>query len=184
MAVFVLVMPHVGALRGILATGSPGPIGRWAPVVLLLGLAGAVALAAVDRPAGVVAVLVVCAIDMVAFANYAPWYRASRSSAVVETLYDSSPPTFGAPYDAPGRIHRWGSDSYVFRSLSLAKNLLGVNGYDPLLQKDWAETAGGWRYDGDPARGDLWQPGWSADVLRVTTAVLTDAAGKVDPSWR
>jgi hypothetical protein len=183
LAVFVLAMPHVGALRGILATGSPGTIARWAPVVLLLGLAGAVALAAVDRQAGVVAVLVVCAIDMVGFANYAPWYGASRSSAVVETLYDSSPPTFGAPYDASGGIDRWVSDSYVFRSLSLAKNLLGVNGYDPLLQKDWAETAGGWRYDGDPARGDLWQPGWTSDVLRVSTLVLSKAEVPTDRSW-
>ncbi len=183
LAVFVTAMPHIGALRGLLATGSPGTIARWTPILLLLTLAGAVALAIVNRRAGLIAILVVCAIDMISFANFAPWYGSSSHREVANALYDSSPPVFGDPYNAAGGIDRWVSDTYTFRSLSLAKNLLGVNGYDPLLQKDWAETAGGWRYDGDPARGDLWQPGWSADVLRVTTAVLTDGAGKVDPSW-
>ena len=185
LAVFVTAMPHIGALSGPLATGTPGTIARGAPIFLLLALAGAAALAAVDRRAGMIAILVVCAVDMVSFADLAPWYGASANNrAVVNAIFDSSPPPFGLPHNASGGIDRWVSDSYNFRSLSLAKNLLGVNGYDPLLQKDWAESAGGWRYDGDPARGDLWQPGWSADVLRVTTAVLTNEAGTVDTSWR
>ena len=56
-----------------------------------------------------------------------------------------APPRSAATYNAAGGIDRWVSNSYAFRSLSLAKDLLGINGYDPLLQKDWAETAGGWR---------------------------------------
>ena len=154
------------------------------PVVLLLGLAGAVALAVVHRRAGVVAILFVCALDMVSFANVAPWYSSSTPAAQVDVLYDKSPPVFGRPYNASGGIDRWVSDSYNFRSLSLAKDLLGVNGYDPLLQKDWAETAGAWRYDGYPKRSDLWEPGWAADVLRVSTLVLSNSVIPTDDSWK
>jgi hypothetical protein len=182
--IFVAVLPHIGALRGVLATGSAGTIARWLPVVLLLGLAGAVTVAAVHRRAGIVAILLVCALDMVSFANVAPWYAASRSKATVHALYDASPPSFGATYDASAGIDRWASNSYAFRSLSLAKGMLGINGYDPLLQKDWAETAGAWRYDGNPTRADLWQPGWKSDVLRISTLVLTDDTVPTDPLWR
>ncbi|MDQ1508304.1 MAG: hypothetical protein QOG50_148, partial [Actinomycetota bacterium] len=184
LGVFVTALPHIGALRGVLATGSAGTIARWSPVTMLLALAGAVGLAAIHRRAGMVAILVVCALDMVSFANAAPWYSASMSKAGVHALYDASPPPFGTTYNASGGIDRWVSDSYIFRSLSLAKNLYGINGYDPLLQKDWAETAGDWRYDGNPTRASLWEPGWSADVLRVTTLVLTNDAFPPDHSWR
>ena len=183
LAVVAIVLPHLGAVQGKLATGSAGTIVRALPVVLLLALAGAVALAAVNRRIGVVAILVVCALDMVSFANVAPWYSSSQDAAEVHALYDASPPVFGALHDASGGIDRWASDSYVFRSLSLAKDLLGVNGYDPLLQKDWAETAGGWRYHGYPARADLWEPGWASDVLRVSTLVLSNSVRPTDQSW-
>jgi hypothetical protein len=184
LGIFVAVLPRIGALRGVVATGSAGTIARWLPVVLLLGLAGAVTVAAVHRRAGIIAILLVCALDMVAFANVAPWYAASRSKASVHTLFDAAPPSFGTTYNAAGGIDRWVSNSYAFRSLSLAKDLLGINGYDPLLQKDWAETAGAWRYDGNPTRADLWQPGWKADVLRISTLVLTNDTVPTDPSWR
>jgi hypothetical protein len=184
LAILVTVLPHIASIGRLMAPGTPGTIARWTPIGFLLCLAGAVAIAAMHRQAGVIAILVVCALDLFSFAYYAPWYRASSNREEVNALYDSSPPVFGAPYDAPGGIDRWVSDTYTFRSLSLAKNLLGVNGYDPLLQKDWAESAGGWRYDGDPARDDLWQPGWASDVLRVSTLVLTDAAKPTDPTWR
>lgn len=184
LAVVVILLPHVGAVQDMLTTGSAGTIARAFPVVLLLGLAGAVAVAVVHRRAGVVAILFVCALDMVSFANVAPWYSSSTPAAQVDALYDSSPPVFGRLYNASGGIDRWVSNSYNFRSLSLAKNLLGVNGYDPLLQKDWAETAGGWRYDGYPKRSDLWEPGWAADVLRVSTLVLSNSVIPTDDSWR
>jgi len=184
LAISVIALPHIGALRGVLATGAAGTTARWSPVTMLLFLAGAVGLAAMHRRVGMVAIIAVCALDMVTFANAAPWYSASMSKAGVHALYDAAPPPFGTTYDAPGGIDRWLSDSYIFRSLSLAKNLYGINGYDPLLQKDWAETAGNWRYDGNPTRASLWEPGWSADVLRVTTLVLTNNAFAPDHSWR
>ena len=62
--------------------------------------------------------------------------------------------------------------------------MAGVNGYDPLIQKEWADTAAGFAYDGYPTRPDFWQPGWLADVLRVSTGILGDSIVPTDPSWR
>lgn len=184
LTIAVLALPHIGALHARLATGSAGTIARWSPVVLVAGLAGAVAAAVYRRRAGVVAIILVCALDMVSFAYVAPWHGASLSPAAARTLFDASAPDFGRPYDAAGGLDRWASDWYGFRSISLAKNLLGVNGYDPLLQKQWAETAGGWLYDGYPTRPDLWSTGWTSDVLRVTTLVLQNGVIPKDASWR
>jgi hypothetical protein len=153
-------------------------------VLLLLFLAAAVAVTVAHRRAGTVAVIFVCALDMAFFAFVAPWHGQSISPAGAHRFYDASPPVFGAPYDAPGGLDRWVSDSYAFRSISLAKNLLGVNGYDPLMQKDWAQTAGGWLYDGYPTRPDLWSPGWMADVLRISTFVASNTLVPTDRAWR
>ena len=152
--------------------------------MLVLTLAGAVFVATLHRRGGTVAILVVCALDVVSFAYVAPWHGQSLSPAAAHTFYDSSPPVFGAPYAAPGGIDRWASDWYGFRSISLAKDLLGVNGYDPLIQKDWAATAGAWQYDGYPTRPDLWSPGWTSDVLRISTLVLSNSVTPTDASWR
>ena len=168
----------------MLATGSAGATARWLPVLFLLALAAAVAVAVAHHRAGVVAIILVCALDMVLFAFVAPWHGQSSSPAAAHAFYDASPPVFGAPYNASGGLDRWVSDSYGFRSISLAKNLLGVNGYDPLMQKDWAQTAGGWLYDGYPTRADLWSPGWTSDVLRITTLVLSEKIVPSDRSWR
>jgi hypothetical protein len=67
--------------------------------------------------------------------------------------------------------------------VSLAKDLHGINGYDSLLQDEWADTVAGFVYDGFPSRDDLWAPGWEADVLRVTTAVLGEGTTPEDPAW-
>ena len=184
LAVAAVAFPRIGALHKVLATGRDGAIARWSPVVLVLALAGAVFVATLHRRGGTVAILVVCALDVVSFAYVAPWHGQSLSPAAAHTFYDSSPPVFGVPYAAPGGIDRWASDWYGFRSISLAKDLLGVNGYDPLIQKDWAATAGAWQYDGYPTRPDLWSPGWTSDVLRISTLVLSNSVTPTDASWR
>jgi Bacterial membrane protein YfhO len=58
-----------------------------------------------------------------------------------------------------------------------------VNGYDPLLQEDFADTAGGWIYDGYPSRPDLWSEMATADVLRVTTLILAEDITPTGPGW-
>ena len=138
-ALVVVALPHFRSLHSVLATGSDGTIARWSPVVLLALLAAAVAATVVHRRAGTVAIIAVCALDMVSFAYVAPWHGQSLTPAAAHTFYNASPPVFGVPEKTAGGLDRWATDSYIFRSISLAKNLLGVNGYDPLLQKDWLD---------------------------------------------
>jgi hypothetical protein len=112
------------------------------------------------------------------------WLR-SGSATPEETraCYGHSPRSSDCPRRTR-RIDRWASGWYGFRSLSVVKDLYGVNGYDPLLQAEWAETAGGWTYDGYPTRGDLWEPGWTADVLRVSTLILQEQIEPGAEGWQ
>src|SRR5207248_743498 len=114
------------------------------PVLLLVGLAGAVALMTVHRRAGAYLLVAVCSLEILSFVYVAEWRNLSGPVRDLNSHYDTSvPPVFGRPYNAPGGIDRWASDSYGFRMLSLAKNVNSVNGYDPLIQKQWAKTVAG-----------------------------------------
>jgi hypothetical protein len=180
-----VALPHIGALDGMRASGLAGALSRLGPVMLILCLVVAVAVASRYRRAGMLAIVVVAASDLVTFASAGPWRAESIGPAAARAFYDETRPApFGSPYDAPGGIDRWASDWYGFRDVSLVKDLYGVNGYDPMVQRDWAATAGGWAYDGYPTRSDLWQPGWTADVLRVTTLVLNNDIAPTGPGWR
>jgi hypothetical protein len=128
--------------------------------------------------------VVVCAVDMISFTVSSPWRTSGATAESLKAFYDDSPPAFGIPADATGGVDRWVSDSYVFRMVSLVKNIQGVNGYDPLLQAEFAETAGGFIYDGYPLRGDFWEPGWLADILRVTTLVASPSVIPTAEGWR
>ena len=155
------------------------------PVLLLVGLAAAVVFVALNRRVGMIVIVLVVTLDLAAFASSAPWHGESISPTDAHVFYDQSrPPSFGSPYRAAGGIDRWASDWYGFRSLSLLKDLFGINGYDPLLQKEWATTAGDWVYDGYPTRPDLWESGWTSDVLRVSTLVLNNGIVPTGPGWR
>lgn len=171
-------LPHFAPVAGEIATGSSGGMALARPAVLLLGVVVAAALAMRWRRTGSGALVVVCALDVILFATVGPW-RTSATPEVTAAYYDTAAVSIGFPHDAPGGIDRWASDWYGFRSLSVVKDLYGVNGYDPLIQEEWAETAGGFLYHGNPSRPDLWGAGWTADVLRVSTLILQE---QIDPS--
>ena len=113
-----------------------------------------------------------------------PWRREGVPPAALEVFYGEDPPSFGLPFDAPGGVDRWASSTYAFRSVSLVKDIQGVNGYDSLIQQDFAETAGGLTYDGYPLRSDLWEAGWTDDVLRVSTLVIPTSTSPTEPTAR
>ena len=148
----MIALPHVGAISDDLATGSAGTIARWMPILLLLALVGAIAVAALHRRAGIVAIILVSAFDMVSFAYLSPWHGGASVSPRegAHALRPRSHRCSDRHTTLRGGVDRWASDSYIWRSTSLSKDLLGINGYDPLLQKEWAETAGAWVYDGFP----------------------------------
>jgi hypothetical protein len=185
LAALAVAVANIDALQKSLVNGRYGLIARGVPFLLLVGLVVAVAVMTVSRRAGAVMLVAVCAVEVAGFVYVAEWRGLSGPVRDLHAFYDTSvPPGFGRPHDAPGGVDRWASDGYGFRMASLVKNINGVNGYDPLLQKQWAETAGGFEYDGFPTRADMWNPGWLADVLRVSTAILNEKRVPGDPSWR
>lgn len=170
-----VLLPNLGSFGAVLARGSAGVISRAVPILLLVGLLIGLAVALRKPRVGAGVIVLFCAVDVIWFASAAPWRALGVSPTEAEAFYDeSSAPSFGSPHDSEGGIDRWMSSWYGFRSVSLAKDVHGLNGYDPLLQADWAQTAGGWAWDGYPTRSDLWQSGWASDVLRVTTLILQE----------
>jgi hypothetical protein len=183
-ALAAIALPHLPSIDEHLVGGSYGLVARGLPVALLVGLLAAVAVMVLHPRAGAAALVAVCAIEVVAFVLPAEWRGQSAPARDLHAFYDEDvPPSFGRPSATPGGVDRWVSDTYGFRSVSLAKDLQGVNGYDSLLQEQWADTAAGFIYDGYPSRGDFWEPGWTADVLRVTTAILAEDKVPTDPAW-
>jgi hypothetical protein len=168
-----IALPHMHSVNKEMVGGPYGLLARGLPVFWLLGLAAAVTVMTVRPKLGVVLLVAMCVGEVTTFTYQADWRGNSISSDSLHHFYDEhEPPTFGDPVDAPGGVDRWASDTYGFRMVSIAKNMRSVNGYDPLMQRDWAETAGGFTYDGYPQRTDLWGPGWLSDELRVSTLVL------------
>ncbi len=148
-----LALPHLGFVQQQLAGGAYGIVARGLPVAFLLGLAAAVAVMALHPRVGAAALVLICALELVSFAYPAEWRSQSGPVDVLEDYYDASrPPSFGLPHDAPGGIDRWVTDTYTLRMLSLVKDMDGINGYDPLMQREWTETAAGFAYDGYPTR--------------------------------
>jgi hypothetical protein len=181
-AVILRLVPLLTDLSGSIApAGAVAAVGI--PMLLLFSALGAVALASWRPSWGVVAIVLVCAVDMITFTVSSPWRTSGGSPEQLASFYGDHPPSFGLPDDAAGGVDRWVSDTYGFRMVSLVKDMQGINGYDTLLQADFAETAGGLAYDGYPTRGDFWEPGWLNDVLRVTTLIASPSIEPTDPAW-
>jgi hypothetical protein len=176
-------MPHADIVRAAMASGPYSLVARGFPIALVFALAAAVALLATDRRVGLCALIAICAIDMVSFTYVAPWRGNGLPPAAARQYFAEGEPGFGAVHDAPGGIDRWVSNSYAFRSISLVRNVYGVNGYDPLIQKDFADVAAGWTMDGYPTRSEFWDPGHLSDVLRVTTLIVDPNVTPGDPTW-
>jgi hypothetical protein len=184
LAWFAFIVRFLHPVRKMVVGGSYAWFSRGLPIALFVLFVLGVALLTRSRRAGAIVVLVAVSFEVVAFAAAAEWRPNSLSAAAVADFYSSKPPSFGAPYAAPGGVDRWASSSYGFRNASLAKDMQGLNGYDPLLQKDFVDSVNGFEYDGAPTSDAFWQPGWLSDVLRVTTIELTPDHKPTDPSWR
>jgi hypothetical protein len=179
-----ILLPHFHRIREFMAKGPYEIVARGFPIFCLFVLVAGVAIMPAYRRVGAVLVVGICLFEVTSFAYLAEWRESSAPAAALRDFYSTAPPSFGRPYDAPGGVDRWVSDSYGFRSVSLVKKLRGVNGYDPLMQREWADTAAGFAYDGYPQRKDFWTGTWLPDVLRVSTMVLNKSITPSDPSWK
>ena len=177
------LLPSITDLGGAMLKGRAGFEARAFPVLLLLVLLAALATLSTDRDLGIVALIAVCAIDLIAFTVTSPWRTTGAPSSELTAFYSKDPPAFGVPADEPGGIDRWVTDRELLRAYSLVKDIPGINGYDPLVQADFSSMAAGLLDNGLLERDDFWQPGWLNDVLRVTTLIVSPSVTPTDPAW-
>ncbi len=185
-ALVMLLLPTLTDLGGSMLHGGPGMRARFLPVVfvLLLGCVGL--LIARSRLLGMAALAAVCALDLGLFAIAAPWRTQSLPAAQVSETFDDGPPPFGAPVDAPGGIDRWASDiadASAFWPSVIGHHSRSINGYDPLLQRDYSATLGGMAYNGYMPEPNAWQAGWIPDILRATTWLGSGYAAAPGSAW-
>ncbi len=179
-----LLLPHVERLGRVLAPGSFGLVARGLPVVLVILLLTATLLAPHAPRAGPALLVAVVVFDLVTFAHAAEWSGSGLPRAQEAAFFDpDGTPQFGEPFDARGGLDRWASNA-AFRAVPLVTGARAVNGYDPLIQADYAETVAGLSYLGFPNRPDLWSESWISDVLRVTTLVLPTDITPTGKGWR
>ena len=180
--VVMLLLPAMTNLSGALLHGGEGALARFIPVISLLALAGAVFVMTRSRVVGAALLVVVCALDLGAFAFTSLWRSQSLEPSQVATTISNSPPPFGGAVPRPGGIARWVSD--VPDASALWPSVIGhqfqsVNGYDPLLQADYSVSLGYMAYLGYMPVHVFWEGGWLPDVLRVTTLLGSPYAGPV-----
>lgn len=151
---------------------------------LCLGLlAAAVLIAGRERRAAAMLVVLAAGVNMAVFAAGAPWFRAEMSVDEARQHFSRSGEHVTDPYLAPGGVSRWMSDNVLYRGVEFVRRTARINGYDPLIQQDFADMTGAvWMgYMGDPV---MWLSGWRADVLRVTTFLSTTGQQAQLGGWR
>lgn len=176
----------VSDLGGALLTGTEGILARLLPVVFVLGLVGSVWLMFRRPPLGIAALIIVCAADMGSFAAAGLWRGQGVTPTEARAIWGKDAPYFGQVSDEPGGIDRWVSDNPDSSTLwpaLLPQAGPTINGYDPLMQNDYATTVGYMSYNGYLNQPLIWSGGWLPDVLRTTTLLASGYAGTPAPSW-
>ena len=184
LAVFMAVLPAVTDLDGALVTGSEGALARFLPVVLLLLTALAFALHDGRHRHRAAALLVaLCLLDLSMFALASPWRGEGLRRDRVEALYSANNPSRPPETGEPSEPLRWINDDSRFFEDFLPSGVRSAAGFDPLLQADYAESAGRMNEGGYPLSPTFWSPGWLSDVLRVT-AFASAKQKPTDPRWQ
>ena len=181
-AALILLVPVVTTFNGQLPTGGAGFTAVVIPVLFMYGAFGAIAMISWRPTWGLAALLLVCAVDLGTFALSSPWRAEGAPAPSLDAFYGSGPPVFGWPADAPGGTDRWVTGTLDFRNISVVKDMQGINGYDPLVQADFAKLTG-LVSAGRLGNDVFYAPGWLSDVLRVTTLVADRAIIPTDPAW-
>lgn len=150
-------------------------------VVALLVLWCAAGLAA-SRPTAAGALLVAsCAVPAMLFTWSAPWRHDSLSPSAAAAFFDEDADSTAAD-DAPGGVDRWMSRHSDLRGIERVQVTARTDGYEPLLQADFAAITGA-VYVGGVADDHPWVSGWTPDVLRITTLVMRRDDSAPDARW-
>ena len=187
LALLGLAFPKLPNIGNSLAGGAAGATARIVPPALLAIFGGAVFLTARYRRARFAVVALLCSLDLMGFAAGAPWRSQGLPVAAAQRASAATQPDFGAVADASDGVDRWVSDfgdSTELWSTVLISDVPTANGYDPLVDADYALTVGDMTYFGEMQTGLFWSGGWLPDILRTTTLYLSPYAASPAPSWR
>ena len=186
LAVVLTLLPTVTSLGGALIRGAEGSVARLIPVALVAGLA-VIAVVMTRRPnLGVVVLILWTGMDLGVTASAGLWRGQGASPAEANEIWNVTHPYTGSPVDQPGGLDRWVSDvvdSSTFWPYELAGAAPSVNGYDPLLQRDYSVTTGDMAYNGYVPTPTMWQGGWLPDILRTTTLLVSGYSLPPTPAW-
>jgi hypothetical protein len=179
----VVLTPALTDLNGARVRGHDLVVALAVPLVAL-GLLAAAAVLTARKPHPVAAVLLVAAVavEMVVFAAGAPWHADTLSPSVATAYFRSGTPWFGEPFDAPGGVDRYATNTLFFRGDPIVHDLQFVNGYDPLMPADYGQMTG-LAWGGWATNDTLWRPGWVPDVLRVTTLMALPDTSPTGTGW-
>ena len=182
-ALALLALPLVTNLSGKEVRGGRLWVALVLPIGCLLLAAVGTCLAHRSRRVAAVRIVGACAANMAFFAATAPWRTHAMSATTATDYFAGRAPQYSAPYDSPGGTDRVISNGFDLRGPSIIRGWQLINGYDPLIQENFAQVVGV-EYAGE-IRGDrLWAPGWLDDVLRITTFYARDGVVPTDARWR
>ena len=185
LAIAAIEIPRMASLRPWMVNGPISLVARAIPVAVAFAFVAAFAVREQYKRIGKVAVVLVCAFELVCFATLGPWHSWSFPPASANAALDQDTPgPFHDPIDEEGGIDRWMASGYAYRMMSLTKDYYGINAYDPLAPKDFTDSIGGMTYDGFVTSDAFWRDTWLADILRVTTMVLNTNFVPQSPDWR
>ena len=186
-AAAILLLPALGDFGGALVVSEDRLMALGFPAAILVAFAWSVVVMRWWRNIGIGLVLGLCSVSMIVFAVAAPWRNANWPGTKVGADQSGEGPRMVNPYDAPGGVDRWVAQGRVVPSLidagtPVVDGTQMINGYDPLLQKVFADITGAVAFG--PIDGNrLWSPGWMADVLRITTVIAKPGFQPSGTGW-
>jgi hypothetical protein len=183
----LLLLPTVTDLGGAFVKGREGTLALVMPGLLLLALGCAALVSDRRRTIGLVLVVAVCFIDGAFFTISGQWRGEALSPSTAATAFRVSDGSIIPTSDAPGGIDRWVSDiadASKFWTKVEGRSGRAVNGYDPLIQVDYAKSVGDMAYNGYLRTSRFWTGGWLPDILRTTTLVVSSYSSLPSSAWR
>jgi hypothetical protein len=178
--VLAIVATQVAAADRTRAADLAVPVGI--ALLALLAVVGATWVA-VTRPFAAAAIVIAaCAVPAVVFTLAQPWHTTAMTTSDANDFFDHARDDL-RPFDEPGGIDRWLSQRSGLRGVERVANTARVDGYEPLLQADFSTVTGA-VYVGGVHDERVWQGGWIADVLRISTIVVGRSTAPNPEQWQ
>ncbi len=187
LAAAIVLLPAMGDFGGAMVGSGDRLMALGFPAAVALAFAWSVVVMCWSRRIGIGLVLGLCSVSMIVFAVAAPWRNSDWPGTKIGADQNGNGARAVPPYDAPGGVDRWVGEGQVVPflldpSTPVIDGTQMINGYDPLLQKVFADITGAVSY-GSIDGNRLWSPGWMADVLRITTIIAKPGFRPSGSGW-